>query len=133
MAISIALIILLGLSADALFRRFQLPGLVGMLIVGVLVGPYVFSLVSPEMMNISGDFRKIALIVILLRAGFELRRDTLNRVGRAAIIMSTVPAVCLKYWHESSGKAPGTGKTISHYYTRGDTSFQEEWEILYDW
>jgi NhaP-type Na+/H+ or K+/H+ antiporter len=93
MAISIALIILLGLSADALFRRFKLPGLVGMLIVGVLVGPYVFALVSPEMMKVSGDFRKIALIVILLRAGFELRRDTLNRVGRAAVIMSTVPAV----------------------------------------
>jgi len=93
MAISIALIILLGLSADALFRRFKLPGLVGMLIVGVLVGPYVFSLVSPEMMKVSGDFRKMALIVILLRAGFELRRDTLNRVGRAAVIMSTVPAI----------------------------------------
>jgi len=58
MAISIALIILLGLSADALFRRLKLPGLVGMLIVGVLVGPYVFSLVSPEMMKVSGDFRK---------------------------------------------------------------------------
>ncbi len=93
MAFSIALIIILGLGADYLFKRMRLPGLVGMLIVGVLVGPYVFNFMSPEMMNVSADFRKIALIVILLRAGFELHRDQLRRVGRAAIIMSIVPAV----------------------------------------
>lgn len=93
MAFSIALIIIFGLGADYLFRRLKLPGLVGMLIVGVLVGPYVLALMSPEMMKISGDFRKIALVVILLRAGFELRRDTLSRVGRAALTMSCVPAV----------------------------------------
>ncbi|MBW2107797.1 MAG: cation:proton antiporter [Deltaproteobacteria bacterium] len=93
MAFSIALIIILGLSADYCFRRAKLPGLVGMLIMGMLVGPYMLDLMSPEMMNVSGDFRKIALVVILLRAGFELRRDTLNRVGRAALIMSCVPAV----------------------------------------
>ena len=93
MAFSLSLIIVLGLSADYLFRRMKLPGLVGMLIVGVLVGPYVLELISPDMMGVSSDFRKIALIVILLRAGFELRRDTLNRVGRAALLMSVVPAV----------------------------------------
>ncbi|MBW1725525.1 MAG: cation:proton antiporter, partial [Deltaproteobacteria bacterium] len=93
MAFSLALIIILGLVADYLFRRLQLPGLIGMLIVGVLVGPYVLNFMSPEMMRVSGDFRKIALIVILLRAGFELRRDALRRVGRAAVIMSAVPAV----------------------------------------
>lgn len=93
MAFSIALIIILGLGGDYLFKRLQLPGLIGMLIVGVLAGPFVLNLMSPEMMKVSGDFRKIALIVILLRAGFELRRDVLRRVGRAAVIMSTVPAV----------------------------------------
>ncbi|MGB6011604.1 MAG: cation:proton antiporter, partial [Desulfobacterales bacterium] len=93
MAFSLALIIILGLAADYLFKRLQLPGLIGMLIVGVLVGPYVLNFMSPEMMGVSGDFRKIALIVILLRAGFELRRDALRRVGRAAVIMSAVPAV----------------------------------------
>jgi NhaP-type Na+/H+ or K+/H+ antiporter len=93
MALSLALIIILGLGADYLFRRMKLPGLVGMLFAGVLVGPYVLGLLSPEMMEVSADFRKIALIVILLRAGFELHRDTLNRVGRAALIMSTVPAI----------------------------------------
>jgi NhaP-type Na+/H+ or K+/H+ antiporter len=92
MAVSLALIIVFGLSADYLFRRLNLPGLVGMLLVGVLVGPYVLNLMAPQMMAVSADFRKIALIVILLRAGFELRRDTLNRVGRAALTMSAVPA-----------------------------------------
>ncbi|MBW1680231.1 MAG: cation:proton antiporter [Deltaproteobacteria bacterium] len=93
MAIGIALIIILGLSADYMFRRFKLPGLVGMLLVGVVIGPHALDLMAPEMMRVSADFRKIALIVILLRAGFELRRDTLNRVGRAAVLMSMVPAL----------------------------------------
>ncbi|MCP4345361.1 MAG: sodium:proton antiporter [Desulfobacterales bacterium] len=93
MAVSIAIIIIFGLGADYLLRKFKLPGLVGMLLVGVLAGPYVLNLISPEMMKVSGDFRKIALIVILLRAGFELHRDTLNRVGRAALIMSSIPAI----------------------------------------
>ena len=93
MAVSIALIIVLGLGADYVFRRMALPGLVGMLLVGILAGPYVLGLFAPEIMEVSGDFRKIALIVILLRAGFELHRDTLKRVGRAALIMSCAPAV----------------------------------------
>jgi len=93
MATSLALIILAGLMADALFRKIKLPGLVGMLLVGILVGPYVLKLLAPDMMRVSSDFRMIALIVILLRAGFELRRDTLNRVGVAALTMSCVPAL----------------------------------------
>ena len=93
MAFCLALIIILGLGADYLFKWIRLPGLIGMLIVGVIVGPYVLDLMYPEMMSVSGDFRKIALIVILLRAGFELRRDQLGRVGRAAVIMSAIPAV----------------------------------------
>jgi NhaP-type Na+/H+ or K+/H+ antiporter len=93
LAVSLALIVIFGLLADALFRRLKLPGLVGMLLVGVLCGPYVFDLFYPEMMTVSADFRMIALIVILLRAGFELRRDTLHRVGASALSMSTVPAL----------------------------------------
>ena len=94
MAISLALIIILGLGADYLFRRLKMPGLVGMLLVGILVGPYVLGLLRPEMMAVSADFRKIALIVILLRAGFTLRRETLNRTARPALLMSFVPASC---------------------------------------
>jgi NhaP-type Na+/H+ or K+/H+ antiporter len=93
MAVSLAIIIILGLGADYLFRRLKLPGLVGMLLVGMLVGPHVLGLLRPEMMAVSADFRKIALIVILLRAGFELRRDTLNRTARPAVMMSCVPAL----------------------------------------
>ena len=94
MAISLALIIILGLGADYLFRRLKMPGLVGMLLVGILVGPHVLGLLRPEMMAVSADFRKIALIVILLRAGFTLRRETLNRTARPALLMSFVPASC---------------------------------------
>ena len=93
MAISLALIVIAGLLADAAFRKLRIPGLVGMLVVGILVGPYVLGLMAPDMMTVSADFRKIALIVILLRAGFELRRDTLRRVGVSALSMSTVPAL----------------------------------------
>ncbi|MFO7555628.1 MAG: cation:proton antiporter [Desulfobacterales bacterium] len=93
MAASLSLIIVLGLLADYVFRKVKVPGLVGMLIAGILAGPYVFDLMAPDMMKVSADFRKIALIVILLRAGFELHKDTLHRVGRAALLMSAIPAI----------------------------------------
>jgi len=64
-----------------------------MLVVGVILGPYVLDLIQPELMNVSGEFRKIALIVILLRAGFALQREQLRRVGKVALVMSVVPAV----------------------------------------
>ncbi|MHC1728366.1 MAG: cation:proton antiporter [Syntrophobacteraceae bacterium] len=93
MAASLALIIILGLSADYLFRKMRIPGLVGMLLVGILCGPYGLDLIAPEMMKVSGDFRRIALIIILLRAGFELHKDTLHRVGRDAVLVSIIPAL----------------------------------------
>jgi NhaP-type Na+/H+ or K+/H+ antiporter len=92
-AVSIALIVLLGLSSDYLFKKIRLPGLVGMLIVGVLCGPHVLNLLQPELLKVSSDLRMVALIVILLRAGLELRKDTLNRVGKTALLMSCVPAI----------------------------------------
>lgn len=93
MAFSLAIIVILGLIADYIFRKVKLPGLVGMIIVGIFVGPYVLGLICPEMMQVSADFRKIALIVILLRAGFELHKDTLYRVGRSALLLSAIPAI----------------------------------------
>ena len=93
MAVGIALIIILGFSASYLFKKIKLPGLVGMLIVGILIGPYVFNLLPQSILESSGDLRKIALIVILLRAGFELHRDTLTQVGRPALLMSMIPAI----------------------------------------
>lgn len=93
MAVTLAELILLGLLADWTFRKFRMPGLVGMLILGVIAGPYVLDIMAPGVLNNSSDLRLIALIVILLRAGFELSRDTLNRVGRMALLLSFIPAV----------------------------------------
>ena len=93
MASTLAELILLGLLVDWAFRKLRLPGLVGMLLLGVLAGPFVFDIIAPEMLESSADLRLIALIVILLRAGFELSRDTLNRVGRMALLLSCIPAV----------------------------------------
>lgn len=93
MAFSIAVIVLLGLFSNYLFQKIKLPGLLGMLIIGILFGPYVFNIIRPELLKVSTDLRMVALIVILLRAGLELRRDTLNRVGRATLLMSCIPAV----------------------------------------
>ncbi|MFQ5444384.1 MAG: cation:proton antiporter, partial [Nitrospinales bacterium] len=93
MAVSLALIILLGLFADYLFKKIKLPGLLGILCVGIACGPYALNLIQPELLKVSADLRMVALIVILLRAGLELKRDTLNRVGKTALTMSCVPAI----------------------------------------
>ncbi len=93
MAVGIAEMILLGLLADWLFRKLHLPGLLGMLLLGVLFGPYVLNLLEPGFLEASSDLRMIALIIILLRAGFELSRDVLNKVGLQALLMSFIPGV----------------------------------------
>jgi len=93
MAFSIAVIVLLGLLSNYLFQKIKLPGLIGMLVIGVVFGPYVLDIIRPELLRVSSDLRMVALIVILLRAGLELRKDTLNRVGKAALLMSCIPAV----------------------------------------
>ena len=93
MAVSLAIVIILGLFADYVFKKMKLPGLVGMLLVGILCGPYVLNIIQPELLKISADLRMVALIVILLRAGLELRKDTLNRIGRPAALLSFVPAI----------------------------------------
>ncbi|NLX25019.1 MAG: sodium:proton antiporter [Lentisphaerae bacterium] len=93
MAVGIAEMILLGLLADWVFRRMRMPGLLGMLLVGVLFGPYVLNLLEPGFLDASADLRNIALIIILLRAGFELNRETLNRVGVQALLLSFIPGI----------------------------------------
>lgn len=93
MATSLAIIILLGLIANTLFAKIKLPGLLGMLILGVIIGPYGFNLLQSEIISISADFRKIALIVILLRAGIGISKEDLKRVGAPALRMSFIPGV----------------------------------------
>ena len=93
MATGLAELIILGLLADYLFRKIRIPGLVGMMLMGVLLGPCVLGLADPGLLAIAGDWRRIALVVILLRAGFELHRDGLRRVGKQALLLSAVPAL----------------------------------------
>jgi solute carrier family 9B (sodium/hydrogen exchanger), member 1/2 len=92
MAIGIAEIIILCLIADWCFRRMRIPGLIGMLLVGVLLGPYALDLLDPSLLAIGPDLRLIALIVILLRVGFELSRSTLHRIGGRALLLAFIPA-----------------------------------------
>jgi NhaP-type Na+/H+ or K+/H+ antiporter len=94
MAVGIAEIIILSLIADWILRRFSIPGLIGMLLIGVLLGPYVLGWLNPDLLAIGPDLRLIALIVILLRVGFELSRSTLHRVGGRVLLLAFVPATC---------------------------------------
>lgn len=93
MAINLAEIIILSLLADWLCRKIGIPGLIGMLGVGVLLGPSILGTIHTETLQVGSDLRMIALIVILLRAGFELSRESLNRVGKQALLLSIVPAL----------------------------------------
>jgi NhaP-type Na+/H+ or K+/H+ antiporter len=93
MAMSLAIIIILGLLANKLFEKLKLPGLLGMLILGVLLGPYVSNIISPDILRISPDLRKMALIIILLRAGLGIKKETLNKVGVPALKMSCIPGI----------------------------------------
>lgn len=88
MALSLGVIIILGLLFNKIFNKLKLPGLLGMLILGILIGPYGIKIISSDIMKISSDLRTIALIIILLRAGLGIKKDVLNKVGIPAIKMS---------------------------------------------
>ncbi len=93
MATSLAIMLILGLGANALFTKLKLPGLLGMLLLGVITGPYVLNWLDADTLRLSGDLRKVALIIILLRAGLGISRDDLNRVGATAIKLSCIPGI----------------------------------------
>jgi len=92
MALSLAELVILCLVVDYLLQRIHVPSLVGMLAVGALLGPQLLNVMDPNLIEIGADLRSIALIVILLRAGLELSRQSLNKVGLQAILLSFVPA-----------------------------------------
>lgn len=94
MLTSLALIFLVGLSAAALCRVLRLPRIIGMLLTGVLLGPYALNLLDPLILEASADLRQMALIIILLKAGLSLDLSDLKKVGRPEILMSCVPASC---------------------------------------
>ena len=93
MILSLAIIIIFGLLANKLFNFIKLPGLLGMIILGVIIGPNMLNLIDQEILNISPDIRKLALLVILLRAGFGIKKDTLSKIGKTAFKMSFIPCV----------------------------------------
>ena len=92
MLTSLGLVLLLGMALGALAKRLKLPSLVGMLIAGMILGPYALDLLSDSLLNISADLRQLALIIILTRAGLSLDVEALKRVGRPAVLMCFVPA-----------------------------------------
>ncbi len=92
MLLSIALIFLCGMLLSFVFRKLQLPGLLGMIFCGILLGPYALNLLAPQILDISADLRKLALIIILTRAGLALNLKDLKKVGRPAILMCFIPA-----------------------------------------
>lgn len=93
MLTSLAYIFILALILGYLFTKLRLPALIGMLITGIILGPYALNLIDPSLLNISVELRKIALVIILLRAGLALNINDLKRVGRPAVLMCFVPAV----------------------------------------
>ena len=92
MLISISLILISGLALGELCKKVKLPSLFGMIIAGILIGPSVLNLLDDSILSISSDIRRIALIIILIRAGLKLNVDDLKRVGRPAVMMCFVPA-----------------------------------------
>lgn len=92
MLTSLAFIFLVGLAFAAVCQSFKLPRIIGMLITGILLGPYVLNLLDASILSISADLRQMALIIILLKAGLSLNLADLKKVGRPAIMMSFVPA-----------------------------------------
>ena len=92
MLLSIALILLVGMSMGWICRKIKLPGLLGMLITGIVLGPYVLNMLDMKLLGMSADLRKIALIIILTRAGLGLDLASLKKIGRPAVLMCFVPA-----------------------------------------
>ena len=92
MLFSLALIFLSGIILGSIFNRLKFPQLIGMLLTGIILGPYLLNLLDPKILSISADLRQIALIIILTRAGLNLDINDLKKVGRPAVLMCFVPA-----------------------------------------
>ena len=92
MFFSLAVILLLGVLLGELCKKLRLPALLGMLVTGILIGPYALNWIDGSILGISAEIRKIALIIILARAGLSLNVADLKKVGRPAVLMCFVPA-----------------------------------------
>lgn len=92
MLTSLALIFIFGLFFAFLFKKLNLPTIIGMLLTGMIIGPYFLNFLDKSILDISDDLRKMALIIILLKAGFSLDVKDIKKIGRPAVLMSFVPA-----------------------------------------
>ena len=92
MLLSISLILILGMFMGWICQKIKLPSLLGMLITGIVLGPYVLNMLDDSILGISAELRKIALIIILTRAGLGLDLSGLKKIGRPAVLMCFVPA-----------------------------------------
>lgn len=92
MIVSLGIVFLIGLLFADIFEKMKLPRIVGMLAAGMLCGPYVLNVFDASLLSVSADLRKIALVVILLKAGLSLNLSDLRQVGRPAVMLSFVPA-----------------------------------------
>ena len=92
MLLSVACIILVGLFSGWVCKKIKFPSLFGMIIGGIIIGPYALGLIDESILGISADIRKIALVIILIRAGLKLKLSDLKKVGRPAILMCFLPA-----------------------------------------
>ncbi len=93
MLLSLSLIILVGLSLSFLLKLLRLPSLIGYLVTGIILGPFVLNLIDPNILDISTELRQIAMVIILFRAGLMLNISDLKKIGRPAILMSFLPAL----------------------------------------
>jgi NhaP-type Na+/H+ or K+/H+ antiporter len=93
MLLTVGIIMVLGLAANFFFEKIGLPGLLGMLVLGIVIGPYGVDLINHELLNFSADFRMFALIVILLRAGLGISRKELKKIGSPALRLSFIPGL----------------------------------------
>lgn len=92
MLISIAYMLMLGIFTGWICKKLKLPSLMGMIFTGIILGPHMLNLINDSILNVSSDLRRIALIIILMRAGLSLDLNDLKKVGRPAILMCFVPA-----------------------------------------
>ena len=92
MLFSISMILIVGMSMGWICRKIKLPSLIGMLATGIILGPYVLNLLDENILGMSSELRKIALIIILTRAGLGLDLSALKKLGRPALLMCFVPA-----------------------------------------
>ena len=114
MLISIAIILLLGILNQMICKKLTIPSLIGLIFIGILIGPFVFDQLDPTLLAISADIRQVVLIIILTRAGLSLNLKDLRKVGRPAIILSFVPATylqegvhqCLIGWRQTTKHLP---------------------------